>query len=267
MVGQKHPGVPIGYIGLGDAFDKAFKHFEAAAYELDSLSQGEADLVEDSDDPGELAVIEARTRVNRKMRDALAGGYLQPFFTDPVTGPTVYTLGSLEWLEIGLSIKLATVINRITNPGPTFLEGKTVYLENTNFEAWDAEACPNKGAESQPHAHERIAPDDALAIWPPGFPALAAKAPAVKPVPRAKRGRKIKYNWPTVREQAFKLLDERGDYEVVKRPDWRLQADLEKALLEFMGEDGGPAPSSLRASDKLPTWIMEWRQKQVSNSQ
>jgi hypothetical protein len=78
---------------------------------------------------------------------------------------------------------------------------------------------------------------------------------------RARRGRKPKYAWPTVKAYAFNLLNERGDYDSRPTKDWAKQADLERALLEFMGQTLGKeaAVSTLRRSDRIPAWVAEWR--------
>jgi hypothetical protein len=90
-----------------------------------------------------------------------------------------------------------------------------------------------------------------------------------KRVVRAKRGRKLIYNWLAVKEKAFELLDEHGDYDVEARKGWSKQADLEEKLLQFMTDElGGEASiGALRADDKLPAWVAEWRQLNVRKGQ
>jgi hypothetical protein len=88
-------------------------------------------------------------------------------------------------------------------------------------------------------------------------------------VSRPKRGRKPQYDWHTVKAHAFSLLNERGDYESHPAKDWAKQADLERALLEFMGQELGKeaAVSTLRRSDRIPAWLAEWRSRLVSKGQ
>jgi hypothetical protein len=94
----------------------------------------------------------------------------------------------------------------------------------------------------------------------------APTAPAEAPRP-AKRGRKAKYDWDVIRKKAFELLNEHGDFDS-KRRNWRAQADLENKLLEYMAESGDEASySALRAKDKIPAWLKEWREEQVSKGQ
>jgi hypothetical protein len=84
---------------------------------------------------------------------------------------------------------------------------------------------------------------------------------------RAKRGRKPKFEWLIVKAYAFKLLNERGDYESRPAKDWAKQADLEDALLKFMGERFGREAAVSTLRDKIPAWLAEWRKRQVSKGQ
>jgi hypothetical protein len=183
----------------------------------------------------------ARDRVEALMRGALAGGDLDhPWVLDSKGQPLFRAVVDRDEWRRSSHVPGLGLQDRIDDlcPGPSALWGQRVALDQAEFEAWLARQVPEGQA-----------------------------APAEAPRP-AKRGRKAKYDWDAIREKTFELLDERGDFDLVKRRGWRAQADLERELLEYMADDGEEAGvSTLRAKDKLRAWIQEWREKQVSKGQ
>ena len=73
----------------------------------------------------------------------------------------------------------------------------------------------------------------------------------------AKRGggRKPTHNWEAIREEMFRLMKERGEFD---GKSWN-QAGLEKKLLQFCADNFGyePSVSALREQTKIPAWLRE----------
>ena len=78
----------------------------------------------------------------------------------------------------------------------------------------------------------------------------------------AKRGRKMEYDWPDVREFVFKTMNEKGEFqEWDKESGWRCLADLERLVMSYMKEK--PAVSTVR--EHVSTYLKEWRADQTCN--
>ena len=62
-----------------------------------------------------------------------------------------------------------------------------------------------------------------------------------------KRGPKFKFDWTAIEQEAYRLMQEHGDFAPTK-PHWNAQARLETKLLEFCARqfDDEPGPTQLR---------------------
>ena len=75
-----------------------------------------------------------------------------------------------------------------------------------------------------------------------------------------RRGAPMRYDWPDIKEYAFKLWKERGDFlswDIAS--DWRSPADLERKVSDYIAkrEEKVPAESTVRRY--VSTWLIEWR--------
>ncbi|HXW22179.1 MAG TPA: hypothetical protein VEK14_04665 [Rhodomicrobium sp.] len=83
--------------------------------------------------------------------------------------------------------------------------------------------------------------------------------------PSPLRGRAPTYDWALIRDEALRLMDQNGEFD---RDDplgkWTGQACLERALLDYCDKtfEESPDGSTLRARDKMPAWLKEWRKRQ-----
>jgi hypothetical protein len=75
-----------------------------------------------------------------------------------------------------------------------------------------------------------------------------------------KRGPKPRYDWEALKQEAFRLLATRGDFDSSK-PDWNAQARLEEELLNWCDAQSKPAPARTRLKDHIRQWLTGWRQK------
>jgi hypothetical protein len=137
------------YIQLGRAFDRAFE----ASEEYRALADIPAADVSDTDDPLGRAYARARCSVERRMRDALATGELEPLVRDPITGEPVALTDREKWTRPPTDMHhgLGTFVNHMTNPGPE-TNGRPVHLERAAFLKWlnpaQGTAVPGKGGDA-----------------------------------------------------------------------------------------------------------------------
>jgi hypothetical protein len=88
-------------------------------------------------------------------------------------------------------------------------------------------------------------------------------APDVEPCgkieksPPSRRGALPKYNWDTIHNEFFRLMDVNGKFNL-ENPPWNCQARLEEELMNFCGKNE-PGLSTLR--EKIPGWLTEWREQ------
>ena len=77
------------------------------------------------------------------------------------------------------------------------------------------------------------------------------------PAEQGKPGRKPKYNRERIQALVFEKMNYHDEFDPVD-PEWRFQADLERAVLAQLGEEGeAPAESTVRELIKEP--LKKWR--------
>ncbi len=79
-------------------------------------------------------------------------------------------------------------------------------------------------------------------------------------------GRKVEYDWGLVESEAYRLLDERGEFNTTNKR-WNAQARLEDALLDFCMASLGREPSLASLRRQLPAWLETWRARRISQLQ
>jgi hypothetical protein len=160
--------IPLGYIGLGDAFDQVFTELEDKEALDEGLSrrvplvrsQPAADGISQSVDEAQGAVAvqseskpslvvevgldqeavnadeSARARVEFLLRTALSEGHLKAF----TYSPDGRTWGEIpdrsQWHRMSFAFPgLETFIDPVLSPGPD-VNGSPVFLEETKFKKW-----------------------------------------------------------------------------------------------------------------------------------
>jgi hypothetical protein len=67
---------------------------------------------------------------------------------------------------------------------------------------------------------------------------IARHWPGTKAPPKSRRGRKMGYDWPEVRDFIFKTMDRDGEFkEWDTGSGWTCQADLERLVLHYMKDE------------------------------
>jgi hypothetical protein len=146
-------GAPLGYLGLGEAYEQAWR----ALHDAEALVAGvwpsrtkrrrmhakapaeerPVDYAPLNDPDGEGAYDNARWDVELRLRTALAKGELDAFTRDPRTGEILR--GYREGWTQSMSppgFGLSNEIHNATCPGPVELEGRFVFLDAIKFKAW-----------------------------------------------------------------------------------------------------------------------------------
>jgi hypothetical protein len=79
-----------------------------------------------------------------------------------------------------------------------------------------------------------------------------------------KRGRKMKYDWPEIKEVAFGAMNRNGKFKEWDR-EWKCQADLERLVIAYMAKrQEEPAVSTVR--EYVSKYLKEWRAVQAKKS-
>jgi hypothetical protein len=83
-----------------------------------------------------------------------------------------------------------------------------------------------------------------------------------QPTKQKRRGKPPIYDRPRIREIVFEKMEDNGEF-LLADPEWRVEADLERAVLAELARDGiEPAESTVRDLIKEP--LKEWRAKKAS---
>jgi hypothetical protein len=112
-----------------------------------ALVDGRPDYPGLLDPEGERAYDAARGDVEWRMRTAIARGELDAFYREERTGQVLRGLDRESWTErmSPPGFGLSNGIHNATCPGPVELEGRLVFLDAKQFEAWlDREVSANK---------------------------------------------------------------------------------------------------------------------------
>jgi hypothetical protein len=81
---------------------------------------------------------------------------------------------------------------------------------------------------------------------------------------RKGRGRRRRYDREQIKNFVFELMDHHGEF-VAEDPEWRSQADLERAVLEKLNALGlEPAVSTVRDLIREP--LEEWHRSRVADN-
>jgi hypothetical protein len=133
--------IPPGYIGLGDAFDRAF----AALEDVEKLAKGLEQTVPITNSQNASAGLdpkavhadeEARARVEFMLRSALSEGHLKAFTYGPDAVPWGEIPDRSQWQKMSFAFPgLETFIDPDFSPGPN-IAGSPVLLEETKFKTW-----------------------------------------------------------------------------------------------------------------------------------
>lgn len=91
--------------------------------------------------------------------------------------------------------------------------------------------------------------DEILRRWPPAGDGV-------------RRGAKPKFDWDIIESEALRLMDFHGDFDP-SDPEWRVQADLERALKVFCDQRWQREPADGTLRPKLSGWLREWRKRKV----
>jgi hypothetical protein len=75
-----------------------------------------------------------------------------------------------------------------------------------------------------------------------------------------KRRPKSKFNWSAIEQEAYRLMQEHGDF-TVANPSWNAQARLEEKLQEFHYERFGVELGMTQLRRRIGQWLTIWRQK------
>jgi hypothetical protein len=156
-------GVPLGYTGLGEAYEQAWRALHDAPALVASagpwkqgsrswkwalakrrrmhakaLVEGRPDYPGLLDPEGERAYDAARGDVEWRMRTAIARGELDAFYRDPRTVEVLRGLDRESWTGrmSPPGFGLSNDIHNATCPGPAHLEGRLVFLDALEFRAW-----------------------------------------------------------------------------------------------------------------------------------
>jgi hypothetical protein len=91
------------------------------------------------------------------------------------------------------------------------------------------------------------------------FPTTVETSTAMPP----KRGRKMKFDWPDVREFVFKTMDEKREFQEWDA-EWKCQADLERLITAYMGKrQEHPIVTTVRVY--VSKYLKEWRAVQTGS--
>jgi hypothetical protein len=130
--------IPLGYIGLGHAFELAYSQLERReVIEHDLQQEFQIRIGLWGLNPGAVAQEEdARRRVDHLFRQALTTGELQAFACHP-DGATVGEVSDREaWSKSSFAFPgVETFIDLDTSPGPD-VRGSPVFVERKAFEKW-----------------------------------------------------------------------------------------------------------------------------------
>ena len=97
------------------------------------------------------------------------------------------------------------------------------------------------------------------------FPTTATPAPSKVPGRWRKPGPKPDFDWEAIEAKCHELMDDNGDF-TPDDPDWDCQARLETALMNFCQKTWRREPGGSTLRDKLPGWLLAWRQQKTGET-
>ena len=141
-------GVPGGYIGLGDAYEKVFRQLERADELAAAIAPDKWQLASDSsksraDQLALTAYDDARDRVADTMGQAIVDSELDVYYTDLKTGSPMLCVDRDVFARHASAVPgfgLTNYVDSIGRPAPepALRDGLIVYLASQQFEKWRA---------------------------------------------------------------------------------------------------------------------------------
>jgi hypothetical protein len=228
--------IPVGHIGLSEAFDLYYETVTPNWRELDAAINAAtpADFTDRSLILAFNARDEARGAAEIKFRAALTAGELRAMIRDPANGDLL-ELSRNGWERPSDNAGFAAGFDEDFvehgdpfQPGPTaVINGylRPVFFKDEEFNSWIARSAPGRDVHI--------------------------------------RGRKPSYGRASIRKWVFDLMDHHGEF-YPDDPDWKSQADLERAILDKFALSGkAPAESTVRVLIREP--LAEWRAQKAGN--
>jgi hypothetical protein len=228
--------IPVGHISLSEAFDLYYETITPNWPELDAAinAAAPADFTDRSLVLAFNARDEARGAAEIKFRAALTAGELRAMIRDPANGDLL-ELSRNGWERSSDNAGFAAGFDEdFVEPGDPFQPGPTavingylrpVFFKDGEFNSWIARSAPGRDVHV--------------------------------------RGRKPSYGRASIRKWVFDLMDHHGEF-YPDDPDWKSQADLERAILDKFALSGkAPAESTVRVLIREP--LAEWRAQKAGN--
>ena len=235
--------IPVGHIRLSQAFDLYYEAVTPNWQGLDAAinepmaSPPAAGKDGEATNPLVLAFNArdaARGAAEMKFRKALAAGELRALIRDPDNG-ALLELSRDGWERSSDDGGFAAGFDEdFVEPGDFFQPGppavtngylRPVFFKDEEFSSWIARSVPGRDVHV--------------------------------------RGRKPSYDRASIRKWVFGLMDYHGEFSL-DDPEWKSQADLERAILERFALSGNtPVESTVRALIREP--LAQWRASKARN--
>jgi hypothetical protein len=235
--------IPEGHIRLSQAFDLYYEAVTPNWQGLDAAINGPMASPPAAGKDGEAtnplvlafnARDAARGAAEMNFRKALAAGELQALIRDPDNGELL-ELSRDGWERSSDDGGFAVGFDEdFVEPGDFFQPGppavtngylRPVFFKDEQFNSWIARSVPGRDV----------------------------------PV----RGRKPSYDRASFRKWVFELMDHNDEFSP-DDPEWKSQADLERAILDRFARSGKtPAESTVRALIREP--LAQWRAQKAGN--
>jgi hypothetical protein len=229
--------IPVGHIRLSQAFDLYYEAVTSNWQGLDAAinepmaSPPAAGKDGEATNPLVLASNArdaARGAAEMKFRKALAAGELRALIRDPDNG-ALLELSRDGWERLSDDGGFAAGFDEdFVEPGDFFQPGpsavtngylRPVFFKDEEFNSWIARSVPGRDVHD--------------------------------------RGRKPFYDRTSIRKWVFDLMDHRDEFSL-DDPEWKSQADLERAILDKLERSGKtPSESTVRALIREP--LAQWR--------
>jgi hypothetical protein len=232
--------IPEGHIRLSQAFDLYYEavtpNWQGLDAAINELASAPADG-KDGEATNPLVMAfnardAARGAAEMKFRKALAAGELRALIHDPDNGAFL-ELSRDAW-ERSSDGFTAGFNEDFVEPGDFFQPGppavingylRPVFFKDEEFSSWIARSVPGRDVHV--------------------------------------RGRKPSYDRAPIRKWVFELMGYHGEFSL-DDPEWKSQADLERAILDRFARSGKtPAESTVRALIREP--LAQWRAQKAGN--
>jgi hypothetical protein len=253
--------IPEGHIRLSQAFDLYYEavtpNWQGLDAAINELASAPADG-KDGEATNPLVMAfnardAARGAAEMKFRKALAAGELRALIHDPDNGAFL-ELSRDAW-ERSSDGFTAGFNEDFVEPGDFFQPGppavingylRPVFFKDEEFNNWIARSVPDRDVQAL--GEERLQ-------GPPDHQAGHRDVHV--------RGRKPSYSRASFRKWVFDLMDYHDEFSL-DDPEWKSQADLERAVADKFERSGiEPAESTVRALIREP--LAQWRAQKAGN--